>query len=255
MTSHFRPSLFALILLCLAPSVGLGQQPIGSITVGVSTAGWSPFVIAEGQGQLSGIVLDIVMAAAGSSGYTVSVIQVPQKRVFELLSSGDVDAVIKAREWVKNPDDFLWSDPLLELSDVLVFNRSNPIDFKTVHDLEGKTLGVVHGYVYPTLAQSFEDMTIHKHQNYYIEALLHMVLERRIDAAVCNKYVALWHFANSPNLPEKRFGFSANSIDSARVRLGITKNEDRQIFLERFNAELARMQSDGRLDTILNRYR
>ncbi|MFZ5723161.1 MAG: hypothetical protein ACOY33_05815 [Pseudomonadota bacterium] len=59
-----------------------------------------------------------------------------------------------AREWTETPDQFLFSDSLFDVRDVVLVPAAAPA--RRPDDLFGMQLGTRHGYTYPELAAHFD---------------------------------------------------------------------------------------------------
>ena len=122
-------SLFLLVLAVHgtlpAPPAAAGQPK--TITLSAAFQGWPPFIIksddAEGQ---EGILIDVIREICLAEGYEFRLVFYPQKRGQMLLQEGRVDVITKAMEWVKDPSDYLWTDPVIDSMDVVASRRPIP---------------------------------------------------------------------------------------------------------------------------------
>jgi len=123
------------------------------------------------------------------------------------MARGDIDAYSKAKEWVKNPKAYLWTDPVVDSTDVLIFPKDRPINFETPDDLKGKQIGAIPGYRYPLLEPYFADGRIKRDDVKKDSLMLGKLLRGRDDAAIINKLVAFWVIRQNPEF-KGQFGFS-----------------------------------------------
>jgi polar amino acid transport system substrate-binding protein len=200
-------------------------------------------------------MLDILREIASINRYGIEVVRYPELRSRMLLAEGAIDAYPSAREWLGRPDDYLWTDPVLVSEDVFAFQRGNHMDFDRPGSLDGLRIGLVHGFSYPGIDELCRDGTLACHAANNTELLLNMVARGHIDAAVTNRRVAEWTLRNSDTLDAADFDFSRVPVGRADYRFAFIKTRAWEEFIASFNAELARMKTDGRLERIAARYR
>lgn len=242
----------ALLVWCAIPAAA---DELKELTICSPKEGWPPFIIPEDElGQERGIMIDVLREAASRNGYTIKIVHLPEKRAQMVLKEGGVDAHPKAMEWVDNPDDFNWTDPIVESTDVVIIRRHNERS-EVPRTLTGFNLGVMLGYVYPALEEYFQDGSIKRRDARTTESLLRMVLRDHVDAAVTNQHVANWIIHNNDDLSHDDFVVGDKPIDSAPYRFAFTKAWYSLEFIKLFNRELKIMKKDGTFETILNRYK
>lgn len=228
-----------------------------TITVGTLEGGWPPFlVVADGNiDQAHGIMLDVMREVCRTNNYTLKMVASPDKRNRGMLIEGAIDAYAKAKEWVKHPERLLWTGPVVESTDVLIFRRGQAVQFTRLGELKGLSLAVIHGFSYPSLEPYFRSGDIQHFTPTTTLGCLRMVLAGHVDAAVVNRQVAEWVFRNSSVIKREDFEFSQNAIDSAYYRFAVADKPGLDVFREDFNRELIKMKEDGRFEAILNKYR
>lgn len=215
-------------------------------------AGWPPYWISSPDpNDSSGIMADVLREICRSLNREIRFVYLPEMRSRLRLKSGELDLYPEAKEWVDNPDDFLWSDPVLVSSDHLVFLKGKALD-ATAQGLAGKSLAVMWGFGYPTLAPLFHEGSVKKYSVQSAEQLLNMVVHERVDAAVINRTVADWVIKHHPEFAE--VVFCEEAIDSAPYRYAFRKTQEHRAFLVDFNRELEAMKRDGRLQRIFKKY-
>lgn len=218
--------------------------------------GWPPFSIpAKGSLDYFGIMPDVLREVCAKHGVELDISPLPEIRSRALLAEGKLDAYSLSRKWVDNPSNYLWTAPVLFVQDTLVYRKDTPIRFTTPKDLANLNIGVIHGYVYPGLDTLFEAGIIHKRSTFNTQSLLHMLAKRHVDAIVTTPRVVEWIIRIDPKLQAKDFAFCQKPVDSAPYGFAFAKGKNWEPFITKFNAELEEMRRDGRLDTILRRYR
>ena len=246
----------ALVLVCLLVVSPPAQALEKTIVLGGPEGGWPPFFIQGAEGQPArGIMADVLRAVASRLGYAMAKACYPEKRGMLYLREGDIDAWPKSVKWVDEPDNYLWTDPVLMSTDVLVFRASDPFPFRTIADLRGKSLGVIHGHVYPTLNRLFKQDITHRQKAITVKNMLKMLERGHVDGAVCNRHVVEWILRTDNDLRADEFSFSDATVDSAPYGFAFTRKKGWKEFIPRFNRELLLMRRDGRLQAILSRYK
>jgi ABC-type amino acid transport substrate-binding protein len=57
--------------------------------------------------------------------------------------------------WTAEAAEFLWSKPILREENWLIIKKGLGATIRSQQDVHGLTLGTIHGYHYPTLAELF----------------------------------------------------------------------------------------------------
>lgn len=224
-----------------------------SIIMAVPAKGWPPYIVTEKKPH--GIMVDVMRQIAATADVKLECATYPDMRALIRLRDGRVDAYPKSREWVVDPDNYLWTDPVLDSQDVLIFRKGNIWNFDQPHQRDGKRIGCVLGYRYPGLEPLFTSQTIKRASAPDSRTMLRMLSRRRTDAAVINKNVAIWRMNTTPDLRAEDFVFSDKPLASAPYAFAFTRTREWTAFIAHFNRELAAMKKDGRLRAILNKYR
>ncbi len=243
------------LFACFFAAAMAGATPENrEITFSFNDAGWPPYLVMENGDRAGGIMLDVLRTIASMHGLGVTIRPYPEKRGLLYLKKGKIDAFPKAMEWVKHPEEYTWTDPVVDSADVIVFRRSHPIVFNRPEDLFGKRIGTVRGYGYPLLDRYFSDGRIYRDDARSEKPMLKKLLLGRIDAAVINKLVALWMISPHSEFRDM-FAFSENNVGKAGYRFMFTVKYDWKPFAADFNEELSKMKKDGRLRNILEEYK
>ncbi len=253
-----KMKIFQTVFFLMALSIGLipaAHATPGNkeIIVGFNNVSWPPYLVEEPNGKIHGIMIDVMKAIASKHGLSVKITPLPEKRAIRGMAGGDIDAYTKAKEWVDDPNAYLWTDPVLDSTDVLIFPKDRPIHFETPDDLKGKKIGAILGYRYPLLVPYFADGRINRDDVKKDSLMLAKLLKGRDDAAIINKHVALWVIRQNPEFKGK-FAFSEKPVGTAGCRFMFTPKQSWGPFIEIFNKELAAMKGDGRLEAIIRKY-
>jgi len=220
----------------------------------MSPKGYPPYTILGNDNKNHGILLDVLRTAASKYNHVVRVVIYPEKRETILLEIGKIDVRAKAKEWVKDPQNYMFTDPIVEHSDFLIFLNETSLKFNKIEDLFGKKIGTILGYTYPFFTPYFHDARIHRNDTVNQKAMLRMVVAKRTDGAIVNKLVALWNIKQDQDWQGK-FIFSDRTVGSVGYRLMFTNKKNWKPFVKRFNQELENMKKSGELGEIIYKYR
>lgn len=217
----------------------------------VSPNGYPPYLIVD-ENQPSGIMWDVVSVVAQRLGYSVIAEQVPRKRVDQMLLEGYIDGTPRAREWADDPEQFLFTDPVVDIEEVFFVPAESGFSYTNPDDLISKTIVTHLGYRYPMLEPYFEDGRIRRFDVSRDKDMFTFVLHGdRFDAAVADRLVGKWILRNEGL--RQHFRITSKGISNYGFRLMLRR--DWQSFANRFNDELAKMKKNGELDAILANYR
>jgi len=215
-----------------------------------TTTGFPPFFV-KSQELESGIMYDVMQYISQKHGVKIETVGLPKKRIRKQLDAGLLDANASAKEWIKDSHQYIYTDVVIEVRDVMFSLKKNPINFNSADDLIGKTISTHHGYRYPKLQQYFTDGRIKTLPERNELMMLKAVLFQRADATVINETVANWIIKNEPTL-QNIFVASKLEVDSFGYRIMFTKKW--QDFTDTFNRELALMKRNGALKKIIDKY-
>lgn len=217
----------------------------------VSPNGYPPYLINE-EGKQSGIMWDVVTVIADRLDYEVVPEKIPRKRVDQMLSEGYIDATTRAKEWTDNPDEFAFTDPVVNIEEVLFVPKGSDLQFENLEDLFSRTLVTHLGYHYPALEPHFESGKITRFDVSRDKDMFSYVLHGNdMDAAVADRLVGKWILLNEDM--QNQFRTTSTTLSEYGFRLMFRK--DWAGFAESFNRELEAMQENGELDEILSNYR
>ncbi|MCR8915461.1 amino acid ABC transporter substrate-binding protein [Marinobacter panjinensis] len=217
----------------------------------VSPNGYPPYLIYE-NGKHSGIMWEVVTAIAERLDYVVIPEQIPRKRVDQMIKEGYIDATTRAREWTDNPEEFAFTDPIVDIEEVLFVPEDSDLEFEVPEDLFSHTLVTPLGYHYPTLEPHFQAGEIRRFDVSRDKDVFHYVLHGDdMDAAVADRLVGKWILRNEDM--QGKFRTTSAMLSQYGFRLMLRK--DCTDFVESFNRELEAMKKNGELEEILSHYR
>ena len=228
-----------------------GLPPGQTLRLNVSPSGYPPYLIVKGD-NYSGIIWDVVNRVAERAGFEVSAIQVPRKRVDNLLQEGYLDATPRAREWTVNPDQFLFTDPVVNVEEIFFSTNQSDFRYEGPESLTDKTLVTHLGYRYPTVQEQFNTGQTNRFDvSRDRDMFRYLLYSDEFDAAIADRLVGQWIIL-SEGL-QGQFRMSEDHISQYGFRLMLRK--DWEEFAALFNRELQALKTNGELDEILSRYR
>lgn len=217
----------------------------------ISPNGYPPYLIVEDT-EPSGIMWDVVVLVVPRLGYQVEARKVPRKRVDQMLEDGYIDGTPRAIEWTKEPEKFLFTDPIVDIEEVFFFRQASDLEYRYPSDLFGKTVVTHLGYLYPNLAPYFDDRRIKRFDVSRDRDMFRFLLHGdRFDTALADRLVGQWILKNEGMT--KHFRTSRKAISQYGFRLML--RSDWTDFAEAFNQELAVIRENGDLEAILAKYR
>lgn len=216
----------------------------------VSPDGYPPYLITDGE-QPSGILWDVVKLISERMGYKVVPAQIPRKRVDRMLLDGYIDGTCRAREWTDDPEQFLFTQPIVNIEQVFF----TPADVGRIYDTRNgylpKTVVTHLGYHYPDLEPFFNAGTVRRFDVPRERDLFTFLVHGKgFDAAITDRRVGQW-ILRKENL-EDRVHVDRHSIREYGYRLMLRK--DWTGFARKFNKELEHIRRNGELEAILAPY-
>ena len=217
----------------------------------VSPNGYPPYMIVDGE-QEYGIMLDVLRRIAPRIGYQVETRKIPRKRVDQMLLDDYIDGTPRAIEWTEEPEQFLLTDPIVQVEEVFFFPEGSTLDYRKPRDLFGKTLVTHLGYQYPALEPHLSAGDITRFDVARDEDMFRYLMHGdRFHAAVADRLVGKWILRNQNAAGTFRTSSSAISEYGFRIMV----RPEATGFVEAFNRELTKLRDSGELDTILAYYR
>jgi len=226
-----------------------------TIVMFVPDTDWPPYLINDPKYTGGGVLVEVLKVVAEPMGYTVKVRRYPNKRGWKLLEDGDIDVHVKAKEWVKNPDKYLWTAPFMVSEDILLYSANSTLEYTSPEALYGKTVAAMEGFVYPVLEAHFGPGKINRVNATSPFTMLDLLDHGRVDAALVNKSETQWLFRNRSDIKPDRFRMDKIPCDKAWYRYVFTKDSKWHPFINEFNKTLKAMKKDGRLKAIMDQYR
>lgn len=232
-------------------------KPAPTLVLAITPEDYAPFFMrtpgattknSPRRSTLVGIMPDALNRIAARLGSRVEFRSLPRARLEAALRDGSVDTILLAREWAKQPEHFLFSDPLVDLRDVVLVVTDSPV--RQLEDLRGKQIGTRIGYSYPELDAQFRAGLFFRRDADAEQAVLQMLILRRTDAAVLNEKVAEWLLQRQNQQGKVR---TLHALGAVGYCFAFAPRH--ATLHQQFNAEIARLRSEGALQAILSTYR
>lgn len=198
----------------------------------------------------SGIIFDVLSTVLDRQGIRLETFAVPKKRELEFFSYGELDAHATAKEWVPNPDAFVFTDPILHIRNVIFSKSDSGFQYTKPEDLFGKRLVAHTGFVYPPLTDAFASGRIERMDSPSELSMLKMVHAGRGDAAIMNDAVGMWLI--SENGLRGDYTMSDVAVTDLGYRIMFAKKWE--WLIEPFNRHLKAMRDSGELTDVFARY-
>ena len=231
------------ILLLLGTLLGTSARAAEPIKLAIGE--WPPYF--SQNLRENGVFAHIVKEAFAREGLDVSYEFYPWKRALLLAENGSVSG---SPGWIMSNErarTFLFSDPVILSKEVLFFRKDKPVNFRTLADLKGKTLGATIGYSYGAAFDAAEkagDFTLDRAID--DTSNLRKLLAGRFDMIVLNRAVGFELLHSFPTADRERIAASTVSVSEKQSRMVIAKTlPNAEKLMQTFNQGLAKVIKDG----------
>lgn len=221
-----------------------------SVTLNISTKGYPPYLLIDKPLGKQGIMIDVFQKVMKQLDYKVELVSVRRKRVDHYIKTGKLDATPRAVEWTKNPNDFIFTEPVLLAKDVLFVQKDSTIVYKDLEDLKGKVIGARTGYRYPHFKESFEKNLIVRKDDASEETMLRRLKTNQVHASILNELVGLWVIKN--HHWDKEFKTLPKHVGEFEYRFMFAKSN--QKLVNSFNQVLNKLKAQGVVDKSIQQY-
>jgi len=255
MKGKFSVTASLAVLMLLAGTLAPRAAENRELILFLPDTDWPPFITQDPDQAEGGVFGELIRAIVEPMGYTVKIQFLPERRGWEMLDDGLVDVHVKAKEWVTDPDKYLWSDPFLLNEDVLLYSAARPLEYTTPEALYGTSVATIRGFFYPRFEPHFGPGKITRVDVATPYAMLDLLERNRVAAALVNRAETEWMLHHSPSIDPSRFRLDRHDFDRAQYRFLFSPKGDWQPLIDRIDKSLNAMRHDGRLKAILNKYR
>ena len=205
-----------------------------------------PMLRMAGAVPAEGLLKDIGEALAERLGLSPAFVPLPSKRAGPAVASGAADLLCYVKPgWLE--DKVLWTHAFLAGTGIIAAHPAAP-SVTTLHELKDEPLGTVLGYRYPILDQAFMQ-PIRREDVPDATTNLRRLALGRIRYAVTDRAALDYFLRDNPASGLRE------AIEVERYLLSCALSPDQAALLAPLNRAIDRMQADGTLETLFNRYR
>lgn len=240
----FRQSLWLILLVTSSHfSLAHAKEPIV-----LATGEWAPYQ--SKQLKNGGFITQVIVESLQEQGYQVKLKYMPTwKRAMKESIDGNTDGTFI---WLKNDDRdkyFLYSTPVISLTNSLFYRNSNPIQWNSVQDLTKYRIGGVQAYSYG-IDDWEKNGTLNVIRIFKPERNYQKLMRNRIDLIIEDTDVGM-EILHRINLADK-ISPHPKPITYKEYYLLISKKSPRaQEIVEAFNRGFDKIKSSGQF----NKYR
>lgn len=210
-----------------------------------------PYMYQEANSQkVVGLVPDLLRDFFNQEQIQVEFILDNRRGAEHRLYSGDVDAMLMAREWAVYPEQLLFSDPVIAHRDYLFSLQPFNVKHNAKQWLTDKKVCTRQYYVYEALEPHFMNSGTQRIDSSSELAQLRMLQSGRCDYAYLNEHVAKW--IASHQLAETKLYQSP--MEFGLVGLTIAFHPRWQAYIAGLNQYLQKAKEQGLIDEKLSWY-
>lgn len=221
-----------------------------AVKVGSSPTGL-PFTFINTETQkMDGVLIDVVKAMQNDIDIKPEFETIQFSALVPSLTTNKIDMIASAmfitEERAKVVD---FSDPIYGYGEGLFVPVSDDAAYKSYNELEGKTIGVQVGTTFVDLFKKsglFDEVKVYKS----IPDIIADVNAGRIDAGFGDAPMVAYFMAQG-RFPNVKIVESYESSAGGKFGIALRKGDER---MAKINAAIARIKSDGTLQTILAKY-
>lgn len=235
-----------LLILCLALSSlpNIAAQSNNTLKYNISSSG-SHYPFYTNNPKRPGVLPEIIEKVLIDANISASHESLPAKRITKYLNEGIIDFDVISLDWLpqseRNNTKYVFSDPLITVTEMLVTLPENTKKWQHVSNIEGKNVGTVLGYYYHN-ADTFKRVDFPSEKE-LIEALV----RKRVDVAIIGELPTLY-WSQKLNI---NIGFGAQySHGFLRIRL-LSKHKH---LMPIINKVIKNLHSIGYINNIAEKY-
>ena len=191
------------------------------IKVGIDPA-WPPFEWFDEQGHPQGFSSDYIQLLSSRLGLNMEIIPgLTWMQVLDAVQATEIDAVACVAATDLREDYLSFTEPYLTYP-IVILTRSDEPNVSNLHDLTGRSVGVVRGYAYhETLRQDYPGILLMPVESSY--SGLHLLSTGGIDAYVGNLAVSTY-LIQKHQFTNLKVAASAEDVASNELALGVRKD-------------------------------
>ncbi|PHV11191.1 substrate-binding periplasmic protein [Chitinimonas sp. BJB300] len=240
--------LCAVLPMVLAAQVAEAAE---SLRFGVTLSSTMPDAKFQGERLVGGIMYDLGQALSIQLAMKVSFVTLPWKRVDSAVRAGKADLLCELiPQWTVSPDEYVWSGPLFDLSDVIFAHETTP-EPKTIADMPvDSTIGGVLGYHYPALDPFFSNGRYTREDAVTQQSVILKLAAGRTKYGISDALVLSWYKRINPNHHLSGWQLVISRVGS---QCGVPLKG--KVPPEKIINALQELKRNGSIEKILNNYR
>lgn len=217
----------------------------------VSTSWGMPFGQFENEEITGGLIYDLALAISDKNKLRPQFVLLPCNRIDSGAQNKEFDIrCYVTPEWVMDKNSYLWSDPLFEISDIVVGHINVP-PMKKLTDLNGKKIGTVLGYIYPALEKGIKSGSIEREDAENQKSVLQKLAHARTNYAISNSLSYVYFLKTSEN--RAQLAKWQKKISSTSFHCAILKNS--HLKTRELITSIRALKKNGSIERILSKYR
>lgn len=240
-------------MLFSLPFSAHGEQKLLFVTVN----NFPPYAWQE-NGKPTGIDIEIIQALAKHTGKSISIEQMPAKRVILMIQNGSADGGFAA---FKNPSRLKMAhfiDPPIHLSTYQIFVRTGEdFSFNKIQDLSGKVIGKNRGFhISEEFSKASKDKLFEIVEVSAMKQNISMLEKGRLDAFIGNQH-EVSYMLKQLGLLEKIVPLSNPIRTPQSAHLMISRSAkitDKEKTIKQLSNALQKMKENGTFDSIYEKY-
>lgn len=234
-----------IVILLLALLGLISRTGVANENICLSNGEWAPYLSKKLPHY--GAASHIVEKAFAAVGITVEYQFFPWKRSYRNALDGVCNGTLV---WVYTPErarNFYYSDVVITDVEYLFHLKDTPLQWKSVDDLQGLTIGATLHTVYPTLEEAAEGNILRIERGGNYDNLYRRLLKKRIDAVPQVAEVGKYYLRTSLTVAEQaQVTYSDTILQTRKYHLILSKKVDANIrYLELFNQGLKTIRANG----------
>lgn len=222
-----------------------------TLTYAVTDEGWAPYWIVDGQ-RVSGVLQEFMLALDERLPEQLQASHpMPPLRTQKLFRDGvlQIECCV-SKSWrsdAAQAEASVWTVPVLETEEMLIFKPGKSFPYRHVEDLRGRSIATVRGYGYVG-SDNFQ-----RNDGADVRALIYRVSRGRSEAGILDRleWRYLQHTDAQLQAPSWRVE-EGPTFHRSQLRLRLHRDQVGR--LKAFNAAIRSLQDDGTLARIVARY-
>ena len=212
---------------------------------------WPPYQYTQ-DGKVIGIDTEVLEEAFRRMGVTPKFRSLPWTRALNEVKEGDADAIFSMGYPEQRPFLFFPKTPISDQRSVLFARKDSPVQVSDIHDLEGKSVGVVKSNIYGDLFDKNEKILRDESSSQEME--FDKLLAGRYDVLITFELVGLF-FVKQKQLADQ-VKMLDYIVDTQPTYVGFSKAKGAQseALANQLSDVLAQLRQEGFMETVRNKY-